>query len=348
MQTAQLWKPTDLSFTSSVCYANPYQDMEMAATFTHASGAKLKINGFWNGGQEWKIRFAPTLTGRWDYQVCCSDKNNAMHGNTGTIQAAPNAGATDIEKHGFLQIDAQKRHFVYADQTPFFWLGDTNWQSFNLNDYYACNYPGCNCQNQFRHILKNRRQKGFNVYQTYFDASGGKVQPEQNMWLQKYEKINPAVFCGTIDKMFQDIADSNMVIALGFGLHFITPVEMSEQALCRFARYITARYAAYPIVWITGQEIDLEQQEGTYDKWKAVAAACAAADPYRHPMSAHMFADPRKVDDLNAQPWHNSWALPCRMGYRRKISWRSGCAKMQSPCTEPSSIQKNLACRNRF
>jgi len=57
-------------------------------------------------------------------------------------------------KHGKLKISENKRFLVFADGTPFFYLGDTGWELFHrLNKVDSEKY------------LENRREKGFTVIQ---------------------------------------------------------------------------------------------------------------------------------------------------------------------------------------
>ncbi len=351
---AKVWRKIDIQINSKIKYDNPYKDIDIIVTFIHESNKIIKLNAFWNGDNEWIVRFTPILTGIWNYSINCSDENNDINYIVGKVEVKENEQNLNIEKHGFLKISSNKRYFEYEDNTPFFWLGDTNWQSFNLNNYYECNYPNCNCHNQFRHILNNRKEKNFNVYQTYFDTSNGNIQNSENMWIDKFNKINPQVFIDVIDKMFEEIVESNMIIALGFGLHYVTPSAIKEDELCTFAKYIVARYSAYPIVWITGQEIDLEiENQHTYDIWKNVAKIVKLNDPYHHPMSGHMFSHPKKIDDLNAQPWHDFWAIQSGHYGMAKIATQEHYKmfydlKPTKPILETEADYEDIKCSNRF
>src|ERR687884_1803920 len=56
--------------------------------------------------------------------------------------------------HGDLRVSGNRRFWVHADGTPFFYLGDTAWEMFHrLTREEADRY------------LENRRQKGFTVIQ---------------------------------------------------------------------------------------------------------------------------------------------------------------------------------------
>ena len=316
LMTIPVWQRGDIVLHSEKQYGNPYTDVDVDAVFVHESGEEIRLYGFWNGGDEWRVRFAPTRTGEWTYTVSCSDPENAsLNGVTGTLTSVPNDGATELDRHGFIRVSDNGRYFVYDDGTPFYWLGDTDWQAPNYVSIDRCNYPGCGCGNQFLHEVENRLAKGFTVYQTYFDGAesdgGGQrgASPEPAMWAEKYTLPNVEAFNEKYDVMFDELAKRGMVIALGFGVHASTVNSMRQAELDRLSRYLTARYAAYPVVWITAQEITGDPQ---FEPWLSSAAVTAAGDGYRHPQSAHQYplpADNEFVRRLDAQPWHTFFTL---------------------------------------
>lgn len=186
-----VWDRTDISLTAKKAYANPYLDVEVDAVFTHTDGTEIKLAGFWDGDNEWKVRFAPTKVGAWNYVITSNQEDDAgLHNVTGSITAIENTGSSAIDKHGFIEFSDNRRYFQHADGTPFYWLGDTNWQAPNYVSITQCNYPGCSCGNQFKHEVDNRLEKGFNVYQTYFDSGesdgGGQraTTPEPKIWVE--------------------------------------------------------------------------------------------------------------------------------------------------------------------
>ena len=125
IETVPLWHRTDIVLHSGRAYQNPYTDVEIDAVFTHEDGDEISLYGFWNGGDEWRIRFAPTKTGRWNYVVRCSDADNGdLNGAEGSLIAVANEGTTALDRHGFVRVSENGRYFVHDDGTPFFWLGD--------------------------------------------------------------------------------------------------------------------------------------------------------------------------------------------------------------------------------
>ncbi len=313
---AQIWKRTDILLTSGRKYANPYRDVTLDAVFTHEDGTRIALYGFWNGGNEFRVRFAPTKTGIWSYEITCSDpENTGLHGQKGTVLAVENTGSTELDKHGFVRISDNGRYFTYDDGTPFYWLGDTHWQAPNYVSTTRCNYPGCTCGSQFLHELNDRLAKGFTVYQTYFDSAesdgGGQrgITPEPSLWTVRHRQINPRTFTEKIDTMFDCLADNGMVIALGFGVHSSTVNAMNLEELEHISRYLTARYAAYPVVWITAQEITGNPQ---FEPWLRSAEIVESGDGYHHPQGAHQFpmaADNPYVAALDNNNWHEFYAL---------------------------------------
>ncbi len=316
MEQVQVWRRTDIILNSGKHYDNAYADVDIDAVFTHEDGTEIKLYGFWNGDDEWRVRFAPTKTGVWEYTVTCSDTENAgLHNVKGKLLAVENTGETELDRHGFVKISDNGRYFVYDDGTPFYWLGDTNWQAPNYVSITRCNYPGCDCGNQFAHEVNDRLSKGFSVYQTYFDGAesdgGGQrsVTKEPSMWKNKYKMINPKTFTDKYDKMFDYLADHGMVAALGFGVHSSTVKSMKKGDLDRLSRYLTARYASYPVIWITAQEITGEEH---FDAWLSSARITDAGDGYNHPQTAHQYpldVNNEFVRALDNESWHDFFAL---------------------------------------
>ncbi len=310
------YKRCEIVLHSTKEYANPFADVDIDAVFTHEDGTVIKLPGFWNGDNEWKVRFSPEKTGLWKYEVTCTDKDNASLCASGEIEATESEKKTELEKHGYVRLEEGKPYMVYGDGTPFFWLGDTHWQMADWERLHECNYPGCNCGNQFKHLADDRIKKGFNVYQTYFDSAesdGGGNKRVHHWWTEKFTKINPQAFNETMDVMIEYLANNGMTVAMGFGVHCSTPIgfKFNVEPLLRFTRYCIARYACYPTVWITAQEID-NLYGSTFEMWKQVGALVNEIDGYHRPNGAHIHAHPAsdpRSQDLNEQPWHQWWTL---------------------------------------
>lgn len=317
----KVFKRIEIVLHSDKKYENPFLDVDIDAVFTHESGKKISLPGFWNGKDEWKVRFSPDEAGKWEYVVTCTDKDNTSLTDTGVINAISAKPETELEKHGYPTITPGKRHLTYADGTPFLYIADTHWQMADYERLHECNYPGCTCGNQFKHLVDDRKKKGFTAYQTYFDSAesdGGGNKHVHHWWTDKYTLINPDAFNETMDVMIEYLSSVGMVLALGFGVHTcsIVAYKSDPKPILAFTRYCVARYACYPVMWITAQEITNESYN-TFEIWKQVGALVSKLDGYHRPNGAHMYPmysqDPRAMS-LNELPWHQWWTLQAGHG----------------------------------
>jgi hypothetical protein len=314
--TTEVWSPAEIILHSTVDYANPYTDTEIDAVFTHTDGTQITLPGFWMGDVVWAVRFSPTKEGEWSYRITCKDTGNTGLNTAGKVIATAAEKDTELAKHGFVTTVKDQRYYQYADGTPFFWLGDTNWQAPTQLSTTVCNYPGCDCGSQFKHIVNNRLEKGFTVFQTYFVPEGGNGEP--GLWLgMGHKKPDVRLFNEKIDGMFEYLGEQGLVIALGLGCHSSTMSAMKLEDFLRFTRYIVARYSCYSVVWITGQEITMKDPSATpgytaFDCYMEAAALVEKLDGYKHPNSAHMwpmYATDESAVRLDKSDWHDSWTV---------------------------------------
>ncbi len=354
--TTEIWSPAEILLHSSVDYENPYTATEIDATFTHTDGTTITLPGFWMQDEVWAVRFSPTKVGEWTYEITCKDVSNTGLFETGKIIATEATKDTEIAKHGFVTVESGKRYYQHADGTPFFWLGDTNWQAFCAVSTEICNFPGCDCGSQFKHIVDDRVEKGFNVYQTYF--VGGSRNGEQDQWLDNtHERLNIQLFNEKVDDMFAYLHEQGMVIALGVGCHHATTGGIELEDLLRFTRYVVARYACYSIVWIAGQEVTaegpaLDPGYTPLDYYMEVASLIDELDGYRHPNSAHMtpiYADDERAQKLGAAEWHDAWTLQSGHSYvQRKAFYKSyyeaGGSRGVKPLVETEANYEDINC----
>src|SRR5689334_13896746 len=74
-QNVTTFRPYEVVLTAQKPGSVPYRDGPgVSATFTGPGGKSIKVNGFWDGGAVWRIRFAPTAPGVWKYITKSSDR----------------------------------------------------------------------------------------------------------------------------------------------------------------------------------------------------------------------------------------------------------------------------------
>ncbi len=267
------WIVIDIPFTANTTVKN-ITSTELDVTFKNRStGTTLKMPGFWDGGKDWKVRFAPTECGIWDYETVTTGEDIGISGIKGTLASNAYKGDLAIYKHGFVTTKADTKYFVYADGTPFFYLGDTHW-SMAMEE----------CSDKhFKYIVDRRVAQGFTVYQSEpigakFDVNDGRIMSADVIGFQDY------------DKYFQYIAEKGLVHA---NAQLLFPSGVTKN-FCdnvrSLTRYWVARYAAYPVMWTLGQEVDdanTYNVEGAKEAFLEMAKYIDEFDPYNSPLSAH-------------------------------------------------------------
>ena len=292
----ETWVATELTFETNEERDNAknfYSLLDVVFTNT-TTGTTITMPGFWYEKNVFKVRFAPTEYGVWEYKTVCKEDAD-LDGKTGKIGANEYKGDLDIYKHGFVTVEEGKKYFTYADGTPFFYLGDTHWNML-VEEYDTAgpNADHIKTTSHFKYIVDKRVQQGFTVYQS---------EPIGHSWNTndcEFSKADAKAFAKA-DNYFKYIADAGLVHAnaqLVFGnsisQKFAEDLEFMELA----CRMWVARYAAYPVMWTLGQEIDNDmyyergEDGGAWfsfqnNPWVNVAEFLHKYDPYKHPLSGH-------------------------------------------------------------
>jgi hypothetical protein len=282
---------------SSHLHPDP-SSLEIDAVF-ESGGRTWRVPAFWRGGSRWTVRFAPPEPGRYALRWESSDVGDTdVHGRTETVEvdaAAEKKGST-LWRHGPLGVSANGRTFEHADGTPFFWLGDTMWGG--LSDRLTLD--------AFREFIDDRLAKGFTVLQAvagfvpeYEEDAGdpGYCNEGGPVWEDGFARVNPAYF-DAADRRIEMLLDAGILPAIvgawGGWIHRIGVERMKQHW-----RYIVARYAAYPVVWISGGEVyDPPEDHGRaemfapHSGWTEVTAYFRSIDAHRRLVTIHEIPPP--------------------------------------------------------
>jgi hypothetical protein len=324
---AQRWRVIEIALKSSITYTDPFQDVDVTATFTGPNKKTIIRPAFWDGGLTWKVRFAPSQTGLWTMKTSATDPSNGgLHHVTKTVQCAPYLGSLDIYKHGFLKVSGNGRYLTFADATPFFYLGDTHW-ILSHERFDRSNAPGV--ASQFKYTVDKRAKQGFTVFQSEagWQARSAQIRINQEAIADEEADVDlkhgftSADLAGfaNLDRKFKYIADQGLVHANAeicwVGDPALFPI-FTEAYMARLAKYWVARYGAYPVIWTIAQEID-KNLYGAYDlttinKWFSAAQNIADNDAYHQPVMPHM----ENTDHTtaanswwSAKTYHGGWAV---------------------------------------
>lgn len=161
----QTWRPAEIQIEAANDHADPYRDLDLAATFTGPGGQELTMPGFWDGGDTWRVRFAPPAPGVWSYVTSSTDTSDAgLHDRTGEVVVGAYTGAQGIYTRGFLQRGDGARYLEYRDGTPFFWAAETHTFGLSREQWSSSTDPSVS--SQFRSMVDAAARDGFSVYQT--------------------------------------------------------------------------------------------------------------------------------------------------------------------------------------
>lgn len=297
------WGRFEAQFDSSSTYSNPFQDVKVIVTFTAPSGVRRMADAFWDGGDLWRVRFAPDEVGRWTYSTSCSDADNrGLHKRGGSFTCASPTGSSRFQQHGELRLSADRRSLIHADGTPFFWLGDTAW-----------NGPLRATPDEWAHYLYERVRQKFTA-----------VQWVATQWLASPDgDINGALaFSGTdqitINTAFFQRLDEQVDAITRAGLLSV-PVMLwaaewrsdnenrvnpgvclpPDQAIL-LARYMVARWSANPTVWVLPGDADYRGEKA--ERWKQIGRGVFGDRPHA-PVSLHPGGMQWNGDEFRNEAW---------------------------------------------
>ena len=295
----ETWIANEMTFIAQNPVDDPLNTRTFDVTFTNGH-VTFKMPGFWDGDNVWRVRFALPSEGTWTYTTEFSDTTDSgVHDKTGKITVEEYLGDLDIYKHGFVKTQANTRYFMYADGTPFFYLGDTHWTMLSEEfDSAGLRADGIETDSHFKYIVDKRVEQGFTVYQS--EPIGAKFDLTNGLDASDIKGFKDA------DKYFKYIADKGLVHA---NSQFFFTSEMSQlvagksqaeyQAILdTLTRYWIARFGAYPVMYTVAQEVDNDYYSGMdITPWKYVLKSLYEQDPYHNPISAHQEAAEHEINN---------------------------------------------------
>ncbi len=290
LQAAQLSSTVrtkyEIPFISGKSYKNPLYDIKyFKAEFVSPTGRTKTVHGFWDGDQNWKVRFQPDETGRWTYSTACGDTaNSGLHGQAGSFQCEPTTSGLTIYRRGAIVHPPGTYHLAHADGTPFFWTGCTAWNGALLST-----------DQEWEKYLKQRAETGYNVIQivtTQWRGCETDIDGRVAFTGSGQIAIDPEFF-RRLDSKVDRINAHGLVAApvllwalpFGQGRHLSPGYYLPQEEAILLARYIVARYGANHVVWILGGDgryIDEYEQ-----RWKEIGRGVFGAGEHQGIVSQH-------------------------------------------------------------
>ena len=181
------------------------EDTSLTINLKAPSGAVHAVDGFWDGGTHWKVRFMPDEAGSWTYRTTSESPLTGLGGHEGAFEVTAAAEPpTPFLRHGAVHLSSDGRHFAHADSTPFLWLADTAWNGALKSTDDA-----------WDEYLADRVQKGFSAIQfVSTQRHATRANAEGEVAYAGFEEIaiNPRFF-DRIDKRINAINDAGLLAA---------------------------------------------------------------------------------------------------------------------------------------
>lgn len=267
--------------------------------FTGASGEALgkshTVYAFWDGKQNYRVRFMPDALGDWCWLSSSRDYNLDGHGGgLRSVGRLPNEHAS---YNGPLAVSRPFPYtFANAEGTPFLFIGDTQW-AFASD---ALIWP-----NEFKTYVDARALQGFNYVQgrAFSIAPSGNDRNEGGVafFTNNVDSLNPA-YWQALEQRIAYLNAKGFVVGLALGWPGETwPLFTTQKQIERYLAYVVNRYAAYNLVWITS---------GEYEKGAPLTGHAfigqwlKANDPYHHVITTHTLDT--SADDFGTAGWQSA------------------------------------------
>ncbi len=290
---------------------NPFRDAALVGEFTSPSGKAITAEGFFDGGDIWRLRFAPDEEGEWRYLL--RGEGVELH-QQGRLRCVAPVG------HGFIRIHPDNPYaFAYADGVPFFPMGDT---CYGLHDDSSIT-PGLRSE-----YLETRSRQRFNFVRMSVGHSHYRAQADPTFWAwggtpqqPDLDRLNPAFFKsldGLLSQMRQCGMNAELLLLNFYRLPF-TDTKLWTPARERlWLRYVIARYAAFGniFLWTLANEYETHpdgsyrlDQPGDVQWAKATARRVKQLDPYHHPVTVHPVISSSTRGTSPRDPYEPPWRI---------------------------------------
>ena len=349
MSTTQTAQPTvplygvhEIALTCSEPLDNPFRDAAISAEYVSPTGRKIRVEGFYYGDQQWRVRFVPREQGLWKWSAQMTGCKSQV-ASSGTMLCSGTAG------RGFLKVSKKNPfRFEYEDGTPFYPIGiqtcnflhpdfdgpnpaseGSRWRSVSTPEWLEA-FKGA--VNLVRTQFGQGRADGscFCLIPAPPKKPKGQTQPtqpapvkpipidqydlEMALKLDQTYQLHRAAGISQILILYQDMSlwgpqENTTGAPCAFGnardlvnYKNVKAPNMPQQE--QYIRYIVARYGCYVDIW----EIFNEDSYAPDDYLAHLAGVIRAADPYHHLLTTNYTRPNAAWSDLNT--WHEYMGMP--------------------------------------
>ncbi|WP_299780222.1 DUF5060 domain-containing protein [uncultured Formosa sp.] len=311
------WETVDLSFTAKGNIDTPFQ-VEISCSFKGPDGSQITVPGFYNGNNEWLVRFNPNKEGLWTSISSSSLKK--INGIKHVIEVQP---AKEGVHGGVTVSDTDAQKLVYEDGTPY------NLVANEVDWLFALDYGNPDLT-KTKTLVEAISANGFNqiimnVYAYDLDWKQSKnIDPKWDFGSKKEifpflgDNDNPDYSALNIEFFKHYDRVINLLEEHGIVAHIMIYVwnkmvnwpKANSEADNMYFDYVVKRYQAKNnVIW----DISKEALRYGYDDPNYITERIdrlKKQDAYNRLVTVHDFdyceANPDKVDIISAQFWHSN------------------------------------------
>lgn len=165
-QAAHVWEKQEIALRAQTSFRNPYTDVVVWVDLK-GPGFRKRVYGFWDGGQDFRVRVVATSPGEWTWTSGSDPVDAGLSAKTGGFTARPwpeAEKAANICRRGFLRATRNGHAFEQADGTPFLLLGDTWWSTPSFRFRWTADdaqHP-MGPEATFKDMVRFRKAQGYN------------------------------------------------------------------------------------------------------------------------------------------------------------------------------------------
>ncbi|MET7257567.1 DUF5060 domain-containing protein [Dyadobacter fermentans] len=281
------WERFEVTLTGPQT-GNPFVDVSLSAEFSNGT-EKIKVDGFYDGNGQYKVRFMPQKIGEWKYKTISSSKS--LNGKTGAFSCVE----PGKDNHGSVQV-ADTYHFKYADGTRYYPFGTTLYAwthqpegleeitlktlaNAPFNKVRMCVFP-----KYYSHVENEP------PYYPYVKKSETKDSKGKPKFQWDFSQFEPAFF-QHLEKRIDDLKklgiEADIIVFHPYDKGHWGFDSLGKENDLKYIRYLTARLASFRNVWWSlANEFDYVKTKPRAD-WDIYTKAVVHADPYGHLCSIH-------------------------------------------------------------
>ncbi|MCL7762533.1 DUF5060 domain-containing protein [Polaribacter sp. Z014] len=316
--TIEQWQVHDFLFKATPNVRNPFIK-NFEATFKSESGEQITVPGFYNGGNEWIVRFSTSKIGKWQFVTQSALKS--LRNKKGSFSVIPTKN--NSEHGGIIVKPENPQYFYYEDGTPYMQM------AYECDWLFALDFENKKAAPKTASLLDDLQKNNLNQIVTTVYSFGAKWKRDPKLDdYPEYDYSNDLSifpFLGTnkmpdfrllnvayFQQMDRTIA---MMKERNISLHLMIYVwnklvnwpDAETEADNMFFDYIIKRYQAFPnVVWDVAKE--------AYDRKRCSTAyilerleRIKKLDAYKRLKTVHEYdfciKHPDKVDIISAQNW---------------------------------------------